>query len=326
MTQTWQKQLQQAIKTPEDLLTYLSLDTHLSKIGRQAHQQFMTKVPLSFAKRMHKRDINDPLLKQVLPFIAEEENHPGFLSDPLQEIDFNPVPGMLHKYHGRILMTFTPQCAINCRYCFRRHFNYEENNVGTHGWKEVFAYIQQNPEIHEIILSGGDPLIASTTLLQLFTDKLSNFPQIKTLRLHTRLPIVLPARVDDAFLAWTKKQPFKLVMVMHANHPQELNHEVKDIFHALTTHQVTLLNQSVLLKGINDNAETLATLSHRLFEYNSLPYYLHQMDKVLGTHHFVVSDPKALKLHETLTQLLPGYLVPKLVREIPGHQGKTLLK
>ena len=325
MTQNWQQQLQSAIKTPEALLQYLDLSKEHHNISQFGHQQFTTKVPLSFVNRMQKGDINDPLLKQVIPLTDEEISVPDYLLDPLNESAHNPIPGMLHKYHGRILMTLTSTCAINCRYCFRRHFDYANNNVGRSGWNAIFDYIKQHPEIHEVILSGGDPLMVNDQLLHQFTQLLNQYQQIKTLRIHSRMPIVLPARIDHSFLDWIDAQPFNLIIVVHCNHPQELNNEVYTAIQQLKQKNVTILNQSVLMKGINDNADTLIALSHRLFDMQILPYYLHQMDKVQNSKHFAVSDIVALNLHQQLQAYLPGYLVPKLVREIAGKKNKTLL-
>jgi len=321
--QTWQQQLQQAFKTPQALLTYLEIPNVATSICPTSHDQFMTKVPMSFAKRMQKNNLNDPLLKQVLPITAEQKHFSDYVVDPLQEKQFNHIPGLLHKYHGRILITLTGTCAINCRYCFRRHFDYQNNNIGQAKWQNIFDYIQQNSDIEEVILSGGDPLMVPDNTLHKFTEKLAQLNQIKTLRIHTRLPIVLPARIDDSFVHWTKQQPFKLVIVVHSNHPNEINDEVALAMQRLSN--ITLLNQSVLLKEINDAPSILATLSRKLFAINILPYYLHQLDKVQGTQHFAVTDQQALQIHQQLQALLPGYLVPRLVKEIPGEKNKTIL-
>lgn len=320
---TWQQQLQQAIKTPQELLAYLDITENANFFCQNSHEQFMTKVPLSFAARMQKNNLDDPLLKQVLPITNEQESIQDYLLDPLQEKQFNHIPGMLHKYHGRILMTLTGTCAINCRYCFRRHFDYQNNNIGQRDWNKIFDYIKQHPDIKEVILSGGDPLMVPDSTLYKFTEQLSALNQIETLRIHTRLPIVLPARIDHDFVKWTQTQPFKLVIVVHSNHPNEINDEVAAAMQQL--HGATLLNQSVLLKGINDAPMILSELSKKLFAINIMPYYLHQLDKVKGTHHFAVSDEQARNIVRDLQALLPGYLVPRLAREIPGEKNKTLI-
>lgn len=323
--QSWQEQLQHAIKTPAELLHYLGLSEYITQLSTHAHKAFATKVPVSFVKRMQKGNFQDPLLRQVLPHIAEETHHPLFISDPLEEAKYNKVLGLLHKYQGRVLVTLTGSCAINCRYCFRRHFDYASNNVGQKGWEAIFDYIAKDESLYEVILSGGDPLMMPDHMLHRFTTRLSEKKHIKILRLHTRVPIVLPDRISTTFLDWVKAQPFQLVIVVHCNHPQELDVEVKNAMQLLKNHQVTLLNQSVLLKGINDDPNILANLSIGLFSAHILPYYLHQLDKVAGTHHFAVDDRVAQEIYIKLQTLLPGYLVPKLVREIPGERNKMLI-
>lgn len=323
--QNWQKQLQEAIKSPFELLEFLNLTEHAHLLGAHAHQQFAVKVPKSFALRMKPGQINDPLLLQVLPLALEEKPVPGFSTNPLQENNFNPVPGLLHKYKSRVLITLTSHCAINCRYCFRRHFDYQNNNTGQAGWHGLFEYIASDASITEVILSGGDPLATPTKLLQAFTDQLQTIAHINTLRIHTRLPIALPARVDNALLDWITHLPFKVVIVTHCNHPQEINTEVTNAIAHLKKANVVLLNQTVLLKGVNDNADALINLSQDLFACGILPYYLHQLDPVQGAAHFAINESDALALHQALKQALPGYLVPKLVQEIPGATSKSWL-
>lgn len=323
--QTWQEQLQNALKTPADLLAYRGLSAYTNEIGEQAHQHFMTKVPLSFANRMAYGDIHDPLLRQVLPLREEEHIVPTFTTDPLDESSYNVVPGLLHKYKTRVLVTLSGHCAINCRYCFRRHFDYDSNNVGQKAWGAIFDYIQRDSAIHEVILSGGDPLSVPDRVLDNFVKQLYEIPHVDTLRFHTRLPIVLPDRISDDFIAWVQRQTLKIVMVVHSNHPQEINDEVRAKMSALHAAGVVLLNQSVLLKGINDDAKVLAALSRALFQAHVLPYYLHQLDKVSGTHHFEVSDETALTIYQALQASVSGYLVPKLVREVAGDANKRLI-
>lgn len=321
----WQIALMNAVTDPEELLTLLELDNSLLEPAKAAAKQFPLKVPRGFLARIKKRDLQDPLLKQILPLGVELETHPGFSEDPLQEQTVNPVPGLLHKYQGRVLLTLTSSCGVNCRFCFRRHFPYAKNNPGSSGWEKALEYIAEDPTLSEVILSGGDPLVSSDVLLNNFSQKLAQIPHVKRLRFHTRMPIVLPERITEEFLTWIATLPWKIIMVMHVNHPQEINHEVKVVTQALKKAGVTLLNQSVLLKGVNDNVETLVALSETLFAHDILPYYLHVLDKVQGTQHFDVRRQEAIALHQQMAERLSGFLVPKLVCEEAGAKAKTVI-
>ena len=272
---------------------------------------------------MARGDIHDPLLRQVLPVDEENRRVEGFVPDPLQELGAMPSPGLLHKYRGRALLTVTGACAVHCRYCFRRHYPYQDANPVSEHWEESLDYLARNPGIHEIILSGGDPLSLADHRLQAITDRLSALPNLRTLRIHSRLPVVLPERVDAGLLAWIARQRLKVVMVVHCNHPNEIDTSVVTGMRQLARAGVTLLNQSVLLRGINDDAETLIRLSEALFASGILPYYLHRLDRVQGTAHFEVDPDRACALLESVHAALPGYLVPRLVEEIPGESGKT---
>lgn len=322
---TWQEALSNLVTDPEELLHLLELDSSLLASARAATRLFPLKVPRGFVERMQKGNLNDPLLKQVLPLGAELVAVEGYEQDPLQELSANPVPGLLHKYASRVLVTITSACAVHCRYCFRRYFPYTENNPGTRGWEQIMDYIQQDASINEVILSGGDPLAVSDKMLAAFVEQLTLIPHVKTLRFHTRLPVVLPERITPHFVEWLASLPFNLVMVIHANHPQEINADVQHALSLLKKTNVCLLNQSVLLKGINDNAEALIQLSTILFNSGVLPYYLHVLDKIQGAAHFDVEFIRASELHHAIAKSLPGYLVPKLVREEPGYVSKTLL-
>lgn len=320
---TWQKILAQGFSSGNALLKFLSLPQELANKG--AELQFKTRVPRGFAARMQKGNPHDPLLLQALALPQELEKVAHFINDPLEELNANPVEGLMHKYHGRVLLTFTGACAINCRYCFRRHFPYAKNNPGRKGWGAVLRYIEADTSIHEVILSGGDPLLATDKALGDFIVQLEAISHVHTLRFHTRIPIVLPERIDNAFLAMLSATRFQKVMVLHCNHPQELDESVKQVCSKLRATGCHLLNQTVLLKGINDTADTLAALSQRLFAFGVLPYYLHVLDKVAGAAHFDLPSMKALQLHQQLQSLLPGYLVPRLVREEAGKAHKTWL-
>jgi EF-P beta-lysylation protein EpmB len=321
----WQEALSDLITDPKELLTLLELDPALLEAAESAARQFPLKVPRHFVAQMEKGNPLDPLLMQVLPLGAELEEHADYIRDPLQEVKKNPIPGLLHKYHGRVLLTLSSACAVHCRYCFRRNFPYDENNPGTSGWSLLLKYIKEDTSITEVILSGGDPLSMSDKLLKLFCDQLQLIPHVKRLRFHTRLPVVLPERITTEFTDWIASVSLKTVVVIHMNHPREMSEAVKEAMQKLREAGVTLLNQSVLLKDVNDNVATLAELSETLFAAGVLPYYLHVLDKVQGAQHFDMQEKVATELHKALVHLLPYYLVPRLVREEAGKPAKTML-
>lgn len=321
----WQEALSNLITDPKELLTMLELSPSLLDPALAAALAFPLKVPRSFVSRIEKGNPNDPLLKQILPLGVELNVTPGYETDPLQELAVNPIPGLLHKYYGRVLVTLTGACAVHCRYCFRRHFPYADNNPGTRGWEKISAYIKQETSISEVILSGGDPLAVSDKLLKLFSDSLADLPHLKRLRIHTRLPVVLPERITEEFIAWITSVKLKTVIVIHANHAREINQDVKAALNKLSAAGIMLLNQSVLLRGINDDETSLIELSETLFSAGVLPYYLHVLDKVSGAQHFDLPLTRAHELHAGLVRALPGYLVPRLVCEEPGKPSKTLI-
>jgi EF-P beta-lysylation protein EpmB len=320
---SWQKNLAQGFSSARELLDYLNLPVTLG--SQLAEKQFKTRVPRSFARKMQPGNEHDPLLKQVLAIDQEMIANDNYVVDPLEELINNPVPGLLHKYHGRVLLTLTGSCAINCRFCFRRHFPYQDNNPGRAGWQRAVDYIQNDPSIHEVILSGGDPLLASDDVLEEMIIRLESIPHVKTLRMHTRIPVVLPERVDSSLLKLLEQCRLRKVVVLHCNHAQEIDEPVRQACLALRQVGCHLLNQSVLLTGVNDCAHTLASLSEALFDCGVLPYYLHVMDKVAGTGHFDMHSNKAKTLYRELQALVPGYLLPKLAREEPGMRSKTLI-
>lgn len=319
----WQKELQGAFRDAKALLAYLDL-AHLSP-SIKANQQFPTMVSKSFANRMIKGDANCPLLLQVLPIEQENENVDGFSLHPLEEASFSPQRGLLHKYQSRALITLSGGCAINCRYCFRRHYPYQTEIPSKENILAIKAYLENHPEINEIILSGGDPLLANNERLAFLLEQIVTIKNIKTLRFHSRIPIVLPSRIEDEFIALMQALPLKKVMVIHSNHANELNDEVFLAANKMKKAFDVLLNQSVLLKGVNDDAMILKALSERLFEIGVMPYYLHSLDKVKGASHFEVSETKARQIFCDLQTLLPGYLVPKWAKEVPGKKHKVLL-
>ena len=320
----WQFLLAQAIRDPDVLIDYLELPTKKGLRIRQDNKKFKLLAPLSYVDKIQKGRWDDPLLRQILP-LAEEEHHvEGYIADPVGDLDATLSQGVLQKYHGRALIITTGACAIHCRYCFRQAFPYLEHSAKQQ-WHQSLETIKQNSEITEVILSGGDPLVLSDERLFSLCHQLAAIPHVKTLRFHTRLPIVLPERIDADFLAQFKRLNVNKVVVVHANHPNEIDNQVGERLQQLVKAGGILLNQSVLLKGVNDQAETLAALSHRLFKYQTLPYYLHVLDKVKGAAHFDLNEKQALAIMATLRESLSGYLVPKLVREISGKRSKAAI-
>ena len=322
---TWQQQLSHAIRDPQTLCDRLGL-SHDWLAGAQAgHDLFDVCVPEAYLNRIAYADIDDPLLRQVLPLGEEAFTPHGYVVDPLAEADHRPAKGLIHKYAGRVLLIASPNCAINCRYCFRRHFPYSDNSPSRAQWQEALDYLRSDTTIHEAILSGGDPLAASDRQLAWLVEQLESIPHLKRLRIHTRLPVVIPDRVDDALLGWLSATRLQKVVVLHINHANEVDQAMVDACARLKQTSATLLNQSVLLRGVNDDVATLATLSERLFEADILPYYLHVLDPVQGAAHFDVPDSEARELVARLRDHLPGFLMPRLVREIPGKASKTPL-
>ncbi|SEL91093.1 EF-P beta-lysylation protein EpmB [Halomonas daqiaonensis] len=321
----WQTQLARAIRDPRELCRRLGLDEAWLPGAEVGHALFEVRVPEAYLARMRLGDPSDPLLKQVLPLAEEAVPMAGYVADPLAEAEHAPAPGLIHKYAGRVLLITSPACAVNCRYCFRRHFPYEENAPSRAQWDTTLDYLRADASLHEAILSGGDPLAASDRQLAWLVERLEAVPHLKRLRIHTRLPVVIPDRIDDALLGWLATTRLQTVMVLHINHANEIDEAVIAACQRLSAAGVTLLNQSVLLQGVNDSVESLAALSERLFEAGILPYYLHVLDPVAGAAHFDVSDDQARELVAGLREVLPGFLMPRLVREIPGETSKTPL-
>ena len=319
---SWQQDLQNAIRDPLELLERVGLDGHAVSLPENSLQQFPVRVPAGFADRIQKHRRDDPLLRQILPLAEEDVSVPGFLHDPLRELDRQPAPGLLKKYHGRVLLVTTGICAIHCRYCFRRHFPYADNNPLRDNWRPALDFIRADASINEVILSGGDPLALSDERLASLVEGLRAIPHLKRVRIHSRLPVVLPNRVSAALLALLRSQPLQTILVIHANHANEISAEVKRGLLELHQAGVTLFNQSVLLHGVNDHADALQELSETLFDGRVLPYYLHQLDPVAGAAHFQVDERRARDIMEQLRTRLPGYLVPRLVREQAGAPYK----
>lgn len=316
----WQTALRDAISDPILLLQELGLEAtpgHAAAAG-----DFALRVPRGFVARMRKGDPNDPLLRQVLPLGQELLDVPGFSNDAVGDLATVRAGGILHKYQGRALLVATGACAVHCRYCFRRHFPYGELNASRNAWRDALDTLAADTSIEEVILSGGDPLSLSDRRLGELAEALDDIGHLKRLRIHTRLPVVLPERVDDALLNWLARGRLPRIIVLHVNHAQEIDNAVAAAFRILSDSGVTLLNQSVLLRNINDNARILAELSERLFDCRVMPYYLHMLDRVQGTAHFEVPEADAVRIMRELARQLPGYLVPRLVREEAGQPNK----
>ncbi|HCQ9958480.1 MULTISPECIES: EF-P beta-lysylation protein EpmB [Acinetobacter] len=324
--QNWQSQLSDLITDPLELLNLLELSTDQLLSGAiLASEKFKLRVPRAFVGKMNAKDPLDPLLLQVLPHHLELEEHPEFITDPLGEEAANQLPGVLHKYKSRFLLTLTGACAVHCRYCFRRHFPYQENLPKNEDWLNIKNYIESNPDINEVILSGGDPLTLSNRKLALWLERLSSLKQVKILRIHSRVPIVIPNRIDEELISLLKNSRLRIILVVHSNHASELDDFTCSKLLQLSEHHITVLNQAVLLKGVNDSAQTLTDLSYRLFEARVMPYYLHVLDKVKGAQHFDLIPSEIDAIYQDVLASLPGYLVPKLVREIAGEKNKTPL-
>ncbi len=321
---TWQQELAGAITRPDALALALGLDPGLFPAAAEAGGLFGLRVPQSFVRRMRHGDPLDPLLRQVMPLAAELSPQPGFGADPLGEQGALKAPGLLQKYRGRALLIVTGACAVHCRYCFRREFPYAEQ-VGGGALAQALEAIAADPSVTEVIFSGGDPLSLTDARLRALTQRLAGIPHLQRLRLHTRLPVVLPSRVDAGLLQWLRELPWPVAMVLHANHANEIDADVAQACARLRAAGVTLLNQSVLLRGINDSVAALADLSQRLFTAGVVPYYLHVLDRVRGAAHFEVPEERAQRLVGELAASLSGYLVPRLVREVPGGPAKIPL-
>ncbi len=322
----WQRSLSRAIRDPDRLFELLDLPQSLLEAAHRAAGMFPLLVPESYLARIERGNPQDPLLRQVLPLEAETHATDGFVGDPLGEADVHAAPGLLQKYSGRALMIATGSCAVHCRYCFRRSFPYGAEPRRIDEWAPAFATVEADARLHEIILSGGDPLMLTDQRLTDLCERLTEIPHLRRLRFHTRLPIVLPDRVTDVFLQLLHSIRLTPIVVVHANHPNELQADCAQTLQQLAGSGITVLNQAVLLRGVNDSVEVLCELSERLIDLRVMPYYLHQLDRVRGAAHFEVGEDVGLKLMSELRKRLPGYAVPKYVREIPGEPHKTPLQ
>jgi len=322
MGDNWQQQLAKCIKSVDGLQAATNDISLLHPFSEQAHQQFRMKLPTGFIYDDQHKPI-EALLAQVMPDHRETEVNDGFNTDPVGDLEAMNTPGLIHKYKNRALFIVTGACAIHCRYCFRRHFPYADSQINRENWEPAFNYLRQHNKITEIILSGGDPLMISDEKFSQLIDELEKISQLKRLRIHSRIPSVLPERVNDELIQKLNTSRFKVSLVTHINHPAELNQQNNIVFKKMNQTSIQLLNQSVLLHGVNNKASTLIDLSEKLYENGILPYYLHMLDRVQGAAHFSVKEADALALMDEMTASLPGYLVPKLVKEIAGEKAKT---
>lgn len=324
-TPQWQRELQDAVRKPAELLALLGLNSAGSHFSETAAKQFPLRVPQSFVSRMEPGNWNDPLLRQVLPVDDELVPAAGYGSDPVADTDNLAAPGVIHKYKTRALLITTGACAVHCRYCFRRHYPYQQEHIGKQNLEPALAYIRENTELSEVLLSGGDPLSLPDRKLEELSTALINIPHIKRLRIHTRQVVVLPSRVTPALLSTLSAWNNNAVVVLHINHANEINDELREAVQRLKSTGATLLNQAVLLKGVNDTVQSQIDLSEALFSAGVLPYYLNLLDKVEGASHFDIDESTAVKLYRAVQVHLPGYLLPRLVRDLGGTTSKSLI-
>lgn len=317
----WKLVASEAFRDLGALLEYCEIDPAPAVF--EAKQEFPLRVTRYFASLIEKGNALDPLLLQVLPDRREFKAVEGYSTDAVGDQQAMPVPGLIHKYHGRVLLTLTGACAIHCRYCFRRHFPYGEAGVDYKLDGQVMSYLAGKPDVSEVILSGGDPLMVSDQKLARLIDQLNRIPHIRVLRIHSRVLSVLPERVTDSLLDVLRQFRGRLVFVTHVNHPNEISSHNQEAFDLLNRQGYVIFNQSVLLKGVNDNTQTLVDLSNRLFDSHIIPYYLHRLDKVQGAAHFDLTPQESCRIYSRLRKQLPGYLLPAMVEEIAGQTSKT---
>jgi L-lysine 2,3-aminomutase len=325
-TISWQQELKEAVRDPLELCRLLELPAELEPAAEAAARDFPLFAPRPYLARIKKGDPRDPLLRQILPLAAELHSPADYSADPVGDEAARLSPGLLKKYQGRVLLIATPACAVHCRYCFRRHFSYGDAPRSVTAWQPALDAIAADVSVHEVILSGGDPLVLVDSLLAELAERLAAIPHLRRLRVHTRLPLMIPQRIDRALLGWLRGTRLAPVIVIHANHPAELAGPAAAAIGRLVDAGVPVLNQSVLLAGVNDDLEVLAALSERLIDLRAMPYYLHQLDRVAGAAHFEVPLARGLDLLVGLRRRLPGYAVPRYVREMPGEPHKVILE
>ncbi|WP_371186932.1 EF-P beta-lysylation protein EpmB [Thalassotalea maritima] len=318
----WEKELANVITDPKELLAMLNIDDKHYCAHFKARKLFPVRVPKPFIGKMSSGDVNDPLLRQVMPLSDEFIDQDGFITDPVGEHD-TAAEGLLHKYKSRVLMIVKPGCAVNCRYCFRRHFPYQDNSPNKQRWQNALDYIATHPEINEVIFSGGDPLMAKDNHLQWLIEQVSAIKHVKRLRIHTRLPVVIPSRINEALIDMLSNSRLQTIMVLHINHPNEICDNLTKGVQRMKQANITVLNQSVLLAAVNDDANILCELSEKLFAAGIMPYYLHLLDPVKGASHFHVSHERAKHIGQQMLATLPGFLMPKMVQELAQEASKT---
>ena len=322
---SWQRVMKEAVRDVGELCRLLELPSDFADQATAATRQFPLFVPRPFLARMRRGDLADPLLRQVLPLDSEAAATTGFTTDPVGDLAASAEPGLIQKYYGRVLMVTTGACAVHCRYCFRRHFPYALGPRSLADWEAALGQIAADDSIHEVILSGGDPLTLVDGLLAQLAERLAEIRHVRRLRIHTRLPIVIPQRITDEFIGWLTGTRLSSIVVVHVNHPAEIDVAVVGALAKLNERGIPLLNQAVLLRGVNDDAETLIELSERLLDVRVLPYYLHQLDRVAGAAHFEVPVEHGRQIMTELQRRLPGYAVPRYVQEIAGEAHKISL-
>jgi EF-P beta-lysylation protein EpmB len=322
---TWQEALRDAVRDADELCRLLDLPAEAARIAKLAAGQFPLFVPRGYVARMRPGDLADPLLRQVLPLAEEAKEMPGFVADPVGDEAATRQPGLLQKYYGRVLMITTGACAVHCRYCFRRSFPYDAGPRSLEDWRPAIAEVAADDTIREVILSGGDPLTLVDEKLGALVEQLAEIPHLRRLRIHTRLPIVIPERVTDSLIDLLRKSGLATIVVIHANHANELDEQVATALAKMTDEGIVLLNQAVLLAGVNDSAETQFALCERLVDLRVMPYYLHQLDRVAGAAHFEVPVSSGTRILEELKARLPGYAVPRYVQEVAGAVSKIEL-
>jgi EF-P beta-lysylation protein EpmB len=323
----WQQEFKAAIRDPSQLCRLLELPAEFATAAVGAANQFPLFAPRPFLAQIERGNPHDPLLRQILPLEAELSSPPGFSVDPVGDLAARRAPSLLHKYQGRALLITTGACAVHCRYCFRRHYPYSDGQSprSAAAWQPAMDAIAADASLREIILSGGDPLVLVDSLLAELAERLAAIPHVARLRIHTRLPLMIPQRIDGALLRWLRGTRLTPIMVIHANHPAELRGPAAGAISRLVDAGVPVLNQAVLLRGVNDDPDILTALCERLIELRAMPYYLHQLDRVAGAAHFEVSEKRGRKLIAELRRRLPGYAVPRYVSEMAGEPTKMPL-
>ena len=323
---SWNRSLASAIRDPDELISRLALADELRPAARRAARLFPLLVTESFLRRINPASPEDPLLRQVLPLDIEHDAVAGFAADPVGDADSRVAPGILQKYNGRALLIATGSCAIHCRYCFRRHYPYAEEPRRLSDWDDALKSIRQDNSLEEVLLSGGDPLMLTDQRLGDLIDFLEEIPHLRRLRIHTRLPVVLPDRVTRELIERLTQCRMKVIVVVHANHAAELINDCADSLRRLVEAPLTVLNQAVLLRGVNDRVESQCDLSSALIDLGVMPYYLHQLDRVAGAAHFEVPVEDGRAILQEMRRRLPGYAVPRYVQEIPGEPHKTVIE